>query len=81
MPKKDASIMTDNDRWDLCRNLMYAKRLRNNIYVYKMRTPKSRAWEPEWGVFGSLEPSRSRLKKNRSRSRLEKKSGAGAAKK
>ena len=35
--------------------------------------------EPEPGVFGSLSQSRSRLKKYRSRSRLGKKSGAGAA--
>ena len=41
-----------------------------------------RAGEPEPGVFGSLEPEQEPLeKKTRSRSRLEKKSGAGAAKK
>jgi hypothetical protein len=37
-----------------------------------------RAGEPEPGVFGSLEPEP--LEKTRSRSCLEKKSGAGAAK-
>ena len=45
---------------------------------------RCRAWEPEPGVFGSLEPEPEPLeKKTRSRSlrRLEKKSGAGAAKK
>ena len=40
---------------------------------------KTRAGEPEPGVFGSLEPEPLE-KKTRSRSRLEKKSGAGAGK-
>ena len=40
----------------------------------------ARVGEPEPGVFGSLEPEPLE-KKTRSRSRLEKKSGAGAAKK
>ena len=42
---------------------------------------KDRAGEPEPGVFGYLEPEPEPLeKKTRSRSGLEKKSGAGAAK-
>ena len=58
-----------------------------SIYIWiitSCQCKKSRAVEPEPGVFGSLEPEPEPLEKktrSRSRSRLEKKSGAGAAKK
>ena len=66
------------DVWIDYKRKLYFFYLSNTfIFLQKVYYGYVQGGEPEPGVFGSLEPELEPFKKNRSRSHLEKKSGAG----